>query len=247
MDSLKKKINIETRRRLNEENYNLYEQIEQSNKQELDVDFDFIRHNPSSPICVEILYQKVSDKSSALVNMYDTFSNMYSSLSQPLKDSYKGKLLAQQLNNWKNSSVGSTAPDFTMEDINKEQVSLHSYRNKNYILIDFWASWCGPCRHDIPHLKELYHQYNEKGLEIISISADNDVSAWMAAVGHDGTQIWKQIAVARNNNDVLNQYYSRPIPLKVLVNKQGKIIGRWLGSGKENDDELNNKLEEAFK
>lgn len=84
-------------------------------------------------------------------------------------------------------------------------------------------------------------------MEIISVSVDQDISSWMAAVGHDGIQIWKQIALARNDYDILNQYYVDPIPLKILVNKQGEIIGRWLGSSKDNDNELNNKLEEAFK
>jgi thiol-disulfide isomerase/thioredoxin len=147
------------------------------------------------------------------------------------------------------------AHEFTKQDINGQTLSLASLRGK-YVLLDFWASWCGPCRKGNPHLKSLYSKYKDKGLEIVGVSDDDrDLAAWKKAVEQDGIGIWrhvlrgldmeKRMANQPNPDDISDYYGIHSLPTKILIDPQGKIIGRY-GGGGEDDEAMDKKLASIF-
>ncbi|MNY50209.1 Thiol-disulfide oxidoreductase ResA [compost metagenome] len=125
-------------------------------------------------------------------------------------------------------------------------IPLATFREKKYVLIDFWASWCEPCRDDLPFLKDTYEKYKDKGFEIISISRDKNLNSWRKAIADEKIGLWKHISVAENQTKIEDNYLVTAIPVKILINKRGEIIGRWKGSGDENKMELKKILEKTF-
>ena len=152
-------------------------------------------------------------------------------------------------------AVGSMASGFKTTDINGKLLDLKEFRGK-YILLDFWASWCIPCRKSNPHLIVLYHKYSAKGFDIIGISDDDQRQAkWKNAVKQDSTNIWHQVlrgAAAitdkdtANPNDLHQLYNIQSLPVKILIDPAGKIIGRY-GDNDTTDDDLDKALAAIFK
>jgi peroxiredoxin len=137
-------------------------------------------------------------------------------------------------------NVGGKAPDFSQNSPEGEAISLSSLRGK-VVLIDFWASWCGPCRKENPHVKRLYSQYKDKGFDILGVSLDNTKSRWMAAIAKDGLP-WHHVSDLKGwKNQVALQYGVSSIPQTVLVDKEGNIIARNLRGAA-----LDQKLAEIF-
>ena len=120
---------------------------------------------------------------------------------------------------------GALAPDITLEDTKGQVVSLSSLRGK-YVLIDFWASWCGPCRQENPNVVRMYNKYKEKGFEIYSISLDDNKNAWLKAIEADG-MVWTNVLGKKNGSSAVAQQYSvQVIPTTYLLDKEGKIIAK---------------------
>jgi len=213
------------------------------------VQFNFIRNNPASYLSLDGLTMKL--KNSAELPLYDTIETLFNNLNKNIQNSTDGKKFKLLLADKEKSGVGSLAPDFKVRDIDDKEISLSAFRNQKYILLDFWASWCKPCREDMPFLKKIYKVYREKDLEIIGISKDDDSSSWKKAIEMDSTQNWKHNSVPLNiqNKDssaITNKYFVYGIPVKILINKEGIIIGRWTGGGEENMVELKKLLNKAF-
>ncbi len=116
---------------------------------------------------------------------------------------------------------GMTAPDFTIRDVKGEEVSLSTYRGK-YVLLDFWASWCKPCRESFPHLKKAYAKYNDKGFEILGISIDSNHDSWKQAIKEDNIE-WIHL-IDNQDVGVGNLYAVHFVPSTYLINKEGIII-----------------------
>ena len=147
----------------------------------------------------------------------------------------------------KNSYVGSVAPDFKVKTIDRNTISLTEFKNRNAVLIDFWGSRCGPCRQGMHFLKSVYRNYQPNGFEIIGIAANyDDVDAIKRAIRQDGTDIWIQVAAKTNDDDVFKKYLVQSMPVRILINKSGVIVGRWYGNTEENDADLTAKLKEIF-
>ena len=213
------------------------------------VQFNFIRNNPASYLSLDGLTMKL--KNSAELPLYDTIETLFNNLNKNIQNSTDGKKFKLLLADKEKSGVGSLAPDFKVRDIDDKEISLSAFRNQKYILLDFWASWCKPCREDMPSLKKIYKVYSEKDLEIIGISKDDDLSSWKKAIQIDSTQNWKHVSAPLNIQDkdssaITNKYFVYGIPVKILINKEGIIIGRWTGGGEENMDELKKLLNKAF-
>lgn len=138
-------------------------------------------------------------------------------------------------------AAGKMAPEFSLPTPDgKKNLSIKDYRGK-YLLIDFWASWCGPCRKAIPHVKEVYEKYNKNGLEVLSVSVDKDDKAWRKAMAEENMP-WDQVCAPNSGKEVMKDYQFSGIPHLVLIDKQGKIIVRGV-----TPDNLEKELEMLFK
>ncbi|MCX6224048.1 MAG: TlpA disulfide reductase family protein, partial [Bacteroidia bacterium] len=120
---------------------------------------------------------------------------------------------------WDAILPGKTAPDFTVVDITGKESTLSQFKGK-YVFIDFWATWCGPCKQEIPFLKKLYTDYQMKNIVIMSISVDQDKKAWEKMVTEEGFA-WLQLHDGNKMND---KYVVRYIPSFILIDREGKII-----------------------
>lgn len=135
---------------------------------------------------------------------------------------------------------GGVAPDFTMNTPEGTPLKLSELRGK-VVLIDFWASWCGPCRRENPHVVETYHHYHDKGFDVLGVSLDKDKERWLQAIEKDGL-VWHHVSDLQGwQNAAAKQYGVSSIPHTVLVDAEGKIIARNLRG-----PALTAKLQEIF-
>jgi thiol-disulfide isomerase/thioredoxin len=136
--------------------------------------------------------------------------------------------------------LGEEAPNIVEKDPEGKERSLRDLRGK-VVLIDFWASWCGPCRRENPHVVELYKKYKDKGFEILGVSLDTDRARWVDAIAKDGLT-WPQVSDLRGWSSAPGQLYGvSSIPFTVLLDKDGKVIAKQLRGAL-----LTQKLEEIF-
>lgn len=148
--------------------------------------------------------------------------------------------LAKKIKKASRLAIGSKAPDFTQETPEGEALSLSDLRGK-YVLIDFWASWCGPCRRENPNVVRLYNEYQEAGFTILGVSLDKTRDRWLKAIETDGLT-WHHVSDLKGwRNAVAQDYEIRSIPRTILVDPEGVIIGKNLRGGS-----LENKLREIF-
>ena len=133
--------------------------------------------------------------------------------------------IAKQALGLRTFSVGAEAPLFTAETPEGESLALESLRGK-IVLLDFWASWCGPCRKENPNVVKVYEKYREQGFEILGISLDRTKAAWLGAIEKDGLE-WLHVSDLKGwKSEYSNLYGVRSIPHTVLLDREGKIIAR---------------------
>lgn len=173
----------------------------------------------------------------------DEAEPLFLKLSETVRNSAGGKEMAERIEIAKKVGIGRIAPDFTQNDTLGNPVSLSSFRGK-FLLIDFWASWCGPCRQENPNVVAAFKKYNNKGFDILGVSLDQPTGKekWLKAI-HDDNLTWTQVSDLKFwGNAVAAQYGIQAIPQNFLLDPNGKIIGKNLRG-----EALNKKLEEIMK
>ncbi len=174
--------------------------------------------NTSSLVSATLLNANMGDASRA-----EATSKIFDGFAEPIKNSIPGRSLKLALDAIKSTSVGATATNFTQNDVNGKPVSLASFRGK-YVLLDFWASWCAPCRAENPNVVKAYNAYKSKGFDILGVSLDEEKSLWLAAIKKDNLT-WTHVCDFKGfENEAANLYRINAIPANYLLDKEGKII-----------------------
>jgi len=132
--------------------------------------------------------------------------------------------LVNSLDKAPNRAIGNAFHNVSLPDTNNKQVNTTSFKGR-YLLVEFWASWCGPCRKANPYWKELYAKYRSKGFEIVGVAYDADIEKWKKAIQKDGLS-WPQVTDVKQSNGELGSYYDiGSLPNNILLDKEGKIVG----------------------
>jgi peroxiredoxin len=163
-------------------------------------------------------------------------------LSKELRETETARMLKNALENLKATADGAMAPDFEQADTLGHKVRLSSFRGK-YVLLDFWASWCAPCRQENPNIVKVYNRFKDKNFTIVGISLDKPGGefAWLTAIRRDHLA-WTQLSDLKFwNNAVAQLYFVQGIPKNFLIDPTGKIIAQDLRG-----DDLEAKLEEVL-
>lgn len=186
-------------------------------------ELDFIKNNPNSLMSGTYLYVK-QDKLPI-----DELEKLYNSLAVDVKASGFGHIVREKIKARKFVAVGNPAPDFISKDTSGNVVKLSDFRGK-YVLLEFWANWCVPCRQQSPHLAKVYKEYSEKGFTILQYSIDEESAAakWKEAIRKDQLT-WTQVSdLSGFESRVAKLYGVQPIPDNFLISPDGKIVGRGL-------------------
>jgi thiol-disulfide isomerase/thioredoxin len=189
----------------------------------------------------------------SVVSAYITVSNLINflsieeleevvnSFSKDIQTSPFVKTLNDKLNTEKVTAIGQSFIDFTHPDKDGNMISFASVIGEKYVLLDFWAGWCAPCRRENPHLVSVYKKYNEKGFDIFGVSLDRSREEWLDAIATDGL-LWQQVSdISGWENNVAKLYGVQSIPANLLIDPNGKIIAKNLRGA-----DLDAKLAELF-
>ncbi|MFZ2784656.1 MAG: TlpA disulfide reductase family protein [Sediminibacterium sp.] len=162
----------------------------------------------------------------------DSVKRIFNSYSNELQTSYYGQKIAEGIRAIEGGGPGAKAKSFVAADQNGNIISLEQFKGKSYVLLDFWATWCKPCRAESPFLVELNTKFKSKGLQIISIADDDDRKlAWKKAIQDDKTGDWIHILKGvGTDNDLGKLYAVQPIPTKILIGKDGTVLTRYEGT-----------------
>ena len=181
---------------------------------------EFAMQNPNSyiaPLALIRFNQLADDPNKTEV--------LYNAMLPGVKASAMGVYIGQQITEAKKNAIGTLLPDFTQSDTAGRPVSLSSLRGK-FVLVDFWASWCGPCRQENPNVVQAYNKYKSKNFTVLGVSLDKAKPAWIDAINIDNLN-WTHVSDLLGwSNAAAQQYQIYSIPQNFLIDPQGKVVGK---------------------
>lgn len=204
-----KELDDTTRKRLRDTYKKFYGQFDS-------IENNFISTHPSSIVSWDIVANR------GIIIDPDKLEPVFNSLAEELKKQPAALELKERMETAKLLKIGNPAIEFASNNADGVPVSLSSFRGK-YVLIDFWASWCGPCRAENPNMLEAYKNLKDKNFEIFGVSLDDDRDKWLKAVKDDKLP-WIQVSDLKGFTTVAKTYGIRAIPQNLLLNPEGKII-----------------------
>lgn len=206
----------------------------QQRARDLDIEA-FIKEQPSSIVTAFVLYRYYSPSLSP--EKIEEYTNL---LDKSLAETQYVKLLRELPATLRSTRIGTKAPDFALPNPEGKTVRLSDHFGK-YILVDFWAAWCGPCRRENPNVVKVFNKFKDKGFTVFGVSLDSDKSAWVKAIEKDGLN-WPQVSDLKFWDSAPAKLYGiRGIPGNVLLDRSGNIIARNLRGV-----ELENKIAELL-
>lgn len=181
----------------------------------------FIKAHPDYMVSIEALRDAVG----YLPDDIRIYDKLFKGLNKSVRESKDGVALRKTIDGFMAVRIGAVAPLFTSPDTAGLDISLKDLRGK-YVLLDFWASWCVPCREENPNVVKAYEQFKDKNFTVLGVSLDqpNKRDAWIKAIKDDGL-VWQQVSDLKYwKNEVAQQYSIRSIPQNFLIDPEGKII-----------------------
>ncbi|MFO8235356.1 MAG: TlpA disulfide reductase family protein [Bacteroidales bacterium] len=172
---------------------------------------------------------------------YEELDSLYSDLTPSVKETKYGKRLKERRDILSDVQIGKPFIDFTLPNPEGEEITFSDYVGDDYVLLDFWASWCNPCRQENPILVENYRKFNDEGFEIVGVSLDQNKDAWIKAIENDEIN-WPQASNLNGwENEPRKEYGVMAIPANFLIDEEGRIVAKDLRG-----EELTDKLEEIY-
>ena len=200
------------------------ELFESLKKSDINISYLYFKNNPKSLLSVYAF-----ERFSFFQDDYSLLDKDFDSLPDWIKTSVTGKYVSNKIEGAKAVAIGKNAPGFSQNSIDGKLVNLSDFKGK-YILLDFWASWCVPCRKEHPELLKIYNKYQSKNFEIISVSIDEDKNAWMNATLMDKINWTNLLDIKGLENEVAVKYGVQAVPANFLINPTGVIIAKNLKS-----------------
>ena len=202
---------------------------------EYEIRKNYIRQHPASPISARELLMYVNNKT------LDECKPMYEALDATVKASLQGQELTRRMELLSKIKTGNKALPFAQTSVDGQTITLDTYKGK-YVLLEFWASWCGPCRAENPNLRKQMEIFKAKGFNVLGVSLDKARDPWIKAIEKDGLT-WTQVSDLKGwNNAIAVAYGVKAVPANFLIDPSGTIIAQDLRG-----EVLNQKLKEIFK